>query len=454
MVRRFVSFGVFLGVALCPLLVCAQNADLVHQNVQVNLAPAVTTPTPRLAVPVAQAPAIPAMEATAPVQVAPAAPVAPITSVTPATSAPVAEASAAASPATTTPAVADDPYQVNSVTITIDDPDPSTVRKTAEQQAVTEGFRRLLRALTDPKTWAQDDQIISENDPQSMLERFSIADEQMGPPYKLTLNLHYDRDAVRALLNKLQIPYSEVKAGRVLIVPLLDLPAGMILWEGDNPWKAALAQAISTDSAGHFMLPVGDAREQQALTPEMAAFGAGDVMTEIAHYYNADEAVVARLHMGYGANQNNLVMDANWYGSNSGMQPQTLNLPDKVQSFTADALQPVANEVVASLEQQWRQAYQLNFDKATTLQLTYPDPDLGQLASIESRLENLSIVKSLQLQDISRKALVFNVDLLGSPEKFADQVHGTGLWVTSSNTPQGWLLSTATPQPTDGGVQQ
>src|SRR5690606_11642593 len=138
------------------------------------------------------------------------------------------------------------PYTLDKVVIEIPNADLVKARDQAVALGAAEGFARLLRSLTTQQTWDKHAEIIAQADINLMLERLNVAEERTeGANYTLALSLHFDRQRVRERLTRMEIPFSEVGAGPVLVLPLSDIPNGRMSWEEANPWRMALAEAVN-----------------------------------------------------------------------------------------------------------------------------------------------------------------------------------------------------------------
>src|SRR5690606_4628991 len=266
-----------------------------------------------------------------------------------------------------------------------------------------EGFARLLRSLTTQQTWDKHPEIIAQADINLMLEQFNVVDEKtVGTTYTLTLSLHFNRERVRELLTRLEIPFSEVGAGPVLVLPLFDMPNGRMLWEETNPWRMALAEAVNKVGLVHFILPLGDPREILMLTPEMAAYGASDMIMEIGRYYNARMVAVAHMRPTVVEGQSKLAVDMTWYGAYE-LQPLALEFDNNSEQDFTVIMNQVAEKSLQSLEEEWRKVYLLRFDDKGKITIRMDKPSPRAIEDFLSQIAGVSVVKNVRLEQVSTK---------------------------------------------------
>lgn len=334
------------------------------------------------------------------------------------------------------PVVQSNPYEVPHVTIELTDVEPGAARDKAMKMAVTEGFSRLLRTLTAQDTWSRHEELISRTDPNKLLQRFTIVSEHTRPEYALTLDLVFNRDLVRGLLTKEGIPFSEVAAGPMLVLPLMDMPNGMLLWEENNPWRLALQQAAKKPGLVRFILPLGDAREMLMLTPEMAAFGAADMVAEVGRFYNAQVVVVPRFQLGFTNDGQQMIVDVSWYGP--AMEPRSYTFPYNPAVPLEAALQDVAEKTLMHLEDDWRKQYMLDFDHPGQMTISLPQPTLKGLEKLRKNLAAVAIVKGVRIASAGHSNAILKVDFFGTPERVAEIAKEKGTTLTQNPNSGVW----------------
>jgi hypothetical protein len=334
----------------------------------------------------------------------------------------------------------ENPYVISPVTVQLKNPDPVKARETALAEGVAEGFTRMLRALTAQNTWHRFDEVRARISYDEALEKFNILEEKTGREYELTLELTFNREVMRKVLQELGMPFSEVGAGPVLVLPLIDDPErGLMLWQEDNPWRAALYQAATT-KAGlvRFILPMGDAREMMMLTAEMAAFGAADMIAEVARAYAAEVVVVPRFRVTERMGRRVLDVEATWYGSKA-LDPVVLEFPFPDDMTRQAAIDMAAEKLIFSLEDAWRDIYLLTFDQPGSMMLGYKVPSLTALLDMQARIAAVPIVQKVAVRSVNQAEATFQVDYFGATSRFAALALERGLSITSGR--DGWQVA-------------
>lgn len=334
-------------------------------------------------------------------------------------------------------------YAVNAITVDSDQADVSLARSKAVKKAVKLGFEQLLQNITPVETHVQHIALREQVNYDKILDKFSIVKEVTHPKYLLTVDLFYNRKSVRDLLEKNHIPYSDAGSSKVVVLPLIHLNNKRVLWEENNPWREAMSEAvISSLGPVRFMLPAGGMDEITSVTPEMVAFGAGDVLANLASNYNAENVAVTKAWVSGRVGQvRHVKVDINWYGT-AGFSPTSVDMPLYPGEKLSDILYQVATETLRTMQNQWRNESLVELDRPGRMFLRFNPTGPSDLEKLKSLVGNLSIVKLIKLRVLNTQASLFQVDYFGAPEKLQQALIDRGISVV----PQGSVWSVQLPQ--------
>ncbi|MBA43549.1 MAG: hypothetical protein CMF62_06040 [Magnetococcales bacterium] len=314
-----------------------------------------------------------------------------------------------------TATAANDVYTIDRYEVTLDEQNSARARQEAVEKATREGFAQLLRSLASQNASSKIPEILANTNYNQVLEQYDLLEESTIPQYRAAFKLEFNRAYIRNLLKQYSVAFTEVGAGTVLLLPLLELQMSSLLWEETNPWRVKLEEAAKKSNLVRFVLPLGDPQEMMMLTPEMVAFGASDMIQEVAKRYDAPVAVVARFKMGMLDGQREALLDLTWHGEN--VEPQYLQLPLKSDEGLDAAMTKVAEEAIKALEEAWRKLYVVELDKPGRLLVHYKVGDLQALEGLRKKLSGVAIVNDVLLRAVSKEQSVFQVNYYGTPEK-------------------------------------
>lgn len=318
------------------------------------------------------------------------------------------------------------PYLVKELFVESKVFDPIYSRKNALKQATEEGFYRLLGQLTSASSIESHKEELSKINLDILLKKVHIVTERNDVPYQVTFDLEYDRTAVKDVLTDLKIPFSEISTGRVLLIPLYETEQQTYLWQDNNPWKEQLIKASKQLGLVHFILPTGDVSEMRMLTPEMAAFGAEDILLSVAQGYATETVCVVRARESNTVVGRQLSVEANWYGKDQ-MEPmykeRTLSGTDNITEIRAE----MAASMLKEMEDKWRSLNMLNFDQTTSVLVRYVPVNLSDAQRMRQVFEKLPILKDLWMRMMSQSELVYQIDFYGDVPKLLQQVEALGI---------------------------
>lgn len=314
---------------------------------------------------------------------------------------------------------ATDVYTIDRYEVTLDEDNIARARQEAIDKATKDGFAQLLKSLTAQSSWVKLPEVLGNADYNQVLEQFDIVEETTIPVYHAVLKLEFNRAYIRTLLQRYSIAFTEVSAGIVLLLPLLEMPMSSLLWEETNPWRVKLEEAAKKSNLVKFVLPIGDPQEMMMLTPEMVAFGASDMILEVAKKYDTPVAVVARFKMGMMDGQREALLDLTWHGET--VSPQYLQVPMQSDQGLDAAMTEVAEKAITSLEEAWRKLYVVELDKPERLLVHYKVSDLPALENLRQQISSIPIVNDVMLRAISKKQAVLQINYYGTPDKLKEQ---------------------------------
>lgn len=318
------------------------------------------------------------------------------------------------------------PYLVRALMVESKVFDPIHSRPTALKKATLEGFNRLLGQLTSPKEIEKHKDALEKANLNILLKQVQIVSERTEVPYQVTFDLEYDRDGVKELLTDLKIPFSEVSTGRVLLIPLFEGEEQTYLWQEDNPWRASLTSASQKLGLVNFILPTGDVNEMRMLTPEMAAFGAEDILLSVGESYGTDTVCVVRAKESKTVVGRTFSVEATWYGKEH-MEPiyqyQTIATPDTLETV----MEALAGKVLTNMEDNWRSLNMVDFDKTTSVLVRFSPDSLTDAERLRTAFEKLPVLKDLWLRMMSQKELIYQIDFYGDVAKLLQQVEALGV---------------------------
>ena len=202
----------------------------------------------------------------------------------------------------------------------------------------------------------------------------------------------------------------------------------MLLWEDGNPWRAAWAGLPRADGLVPVIVPIGELADLVLVDARQADEGARERLAQLAERHGAGEVVVAE-----GVVARDLPLDAPTVrvvlrryqgesvrlggGAYSGLGWDAL---DEVLAVAAGATRK-------QIEEEWKEANLLRFDREDSLAAEIPFTSLAEWLDIHGRLTDIALVRKVDVVALSPRFARVVVDYLGDARQLVGALANSGL---------------------------
>lgn len=311
-------------------------------------------------------------------------------------------------------------YTVSGIAVDQQGDTPPGARDAAIAMARRAGFARLLRRLSLP-----DDQgrlpPLSDNQLSDLIAGIEVADEKTGAKrYLARITVRFDPDEIRTLMRRSEIRFSETAAAPVLLLPVFDLGNARLLWDAPNPWRDALAAAISETGAADdrlwpMFMPAGDDQDIAVITAGQALAAAPGPVAALLARYGAGGALIIHGRMQADAIEVNLRR----YSLDTAVDE-----PLRTERFDAQPGEAVellmaraARVLLDDLQENWKIATALDFNQSAALPVSVPIGSLADWLSLRSLLAREPMIRQIDVRTLSVQEAQLVLQYLGTPEK-------------------------------------
>lgn len=303
----------------------------------------------------------------------------------------------------------------------------------AREQALVQGqmqaLRQLLQRLTPPSVHG-DLPMPQASEVQNMVLGVAIEDEKTSAVrYLAKLDVTFMPGAVRAMLDRSGVPYSDTRSRPVVVLPLYyPTPESQpVLWEEPNPWRQVW-QSRAHGVMVPLEVPLGELADVTAVDAQAAARMDEQALAAIAQRYGAQATAVIRAVHQPGRD-----------GAAGALQVALTSDGMLVRDFTTTApvgagetLEQAMERVVSQVEQQYEQAWK---DQALAFAagsghmtaLVMLNGGLQQWLEVRRTLDRTPPIRSWTLQALSRDRAQLALDHAGTPEQLATLLGHQGL---------------------------
>ncbi len=333
-------------------------------------------------------------------------------------------------------------YEVHGIDVDATADNASAARDKAIAQGAQKGLEQLLKNLT-----GNDDSRIlppvTEKSAGALVQDFSVESERAsGTRYIARLGFRFKGDGVRALLASGGAHYVGTRAGLTLVVPVYRSAAGDLLWQAENPWRAAWKNGVAQATLVPVVVPDGSADDAQAFTA--ADLQDADKLAALAQRYKADNAVIviATAVSPTGDPGQGLQIDL----AGGGGTPEDLHSPGG--ATPAEALANGVGATLSALDQAWKQ-HVLKGAPGPIAFKSAPLPATGDAATapvtgnqyalravltgpadwsiIRTKLSQIDGIQRVMLRSLSRDEAIVVVSIPGDDQQLAQILAAGGV---------------------------
>ena len=300
-------------------------------------------------------------------------------------------------------AVAVDPaFTIAGVAVDVTAEDATMARIEALAQGQRLSFRRLLERLV---SLADYDRLPTPPVPviTELVRGFEVADERVGPDrYIASLTFHFKPQEVGRLLRDYNIPYAASASEPIIVLPLFRRSGELMLWEDGNPWRAAWARLTPSNSLVPVIVPFGELVDMEIISAVQAEAGDRERLDRLSERYGAGEAII---------------IDAVESGISPAGGPRVAVTVRRFQGpgvrvaggtydgMMSDSLEQVlalaAMTTRGQLEDEWKEANLLRFDRESSLAIDIPLKGISDWLDIRDRLAGITLIRKLEITALS-----------------------------------------------------
>lgn len=293
----------------------------------------------------------------------------------------------------------------------------------ARNQALRDGQRRALTQVLRRITLRKDHAGLPKPDDKAiahLVASMQISGEKTSSVrYLAQLTVRFHRSAIRDLLRGAGFSFSETRAKPTLVLPVLEKGAVLSLFEDSNIWRRAWGRLdLPPDTLFPLQLPTGDRNDITTVAAKAALAGSEEQIKAIARRYGVDNVLVAHavLNINLAAGGVPRIRVNLLRLTRRGKSTEVVDYNVKVGDDLDGAMDRIAQRVAMDQLEQWKRRTQLSFDADTNLSAQVPLSGLTDWLTIRRRLNTSAMVRSIELQGISRQDAQVVIDYLGDTD--------------------------------------
>jgi hypothetical protein len=331
-------------------------------------------------------------------------------------------------------------YSVAKVSVTADADNAVAAKEKALAEAQQIALHRLLKRMTNWRSHAKLP-VLTDEMVEKMVEGLSVRRESnSNTRYIAMLDFNFEPNAVRDILNRFNIPYTDQQAAQILMLPIM-VEGGAVRPGTSNAWY----QALSNVDSEHALTPVKLASPRDDVTASMVSdlgTKAQSVFESLKYQYRSENLVLAVADVDPKTTQLRLrLLGQDAVGPFS--LSRTFRIPERDVDYTAAIAAQVAVMVIEGRWKTTRLASQgalAGSADLETIALTAQFSGLKAWQEMRARLQKVPGVQGLDIKALNARGASITVDYPGGAARLAQAAQSQGL--TLEQRGQEWLLVT------------
>lgn len=331
-------------------------------------------------------------------------------------------------------------YSVAKVSVTVDAADAVTAKEKALAEAQQIALHRLLKRMTSWRSHAKLP-VLTDEMVERMVEGMSVRRESnSNTRYIAMLDFNFEPNAVRDILNRFNIAYTDQQAPEVLLLPVM-IEGGAVRPGTNNAWYTALSGV----DGEHALAPVKLASPRDDITASMIGdlgSNARSVFESLKYQYRSENLVLAVAEVDPKATELRLrLLGQDAVGGFT--LTRTFHIVDR---DVDDAATMAAQVAVKVIEGRWKttrlasQGALAGSADLETIELNAQFSGLKAWQEMRARLQKVPGLQGLDVKTLTARGASITVDFPGGAPRLAQAAQSQGLALEQRG--QEWLLVT------------
>jgi hypothetical protein len=315
----------------------------------------------------------------------------------------------------------------------------------AKKEGIAKAQRIALRAVLQRLTLQVDHDglpAIDDKTVVSLLRDYTITQEKFGGDrYLARLNVRFHAKEVRKFLRAAGTSYAETVSPAVVVLPVLQRRRSLVLWDDPNPWFDAWSNQPPPSGLVPMILPQRDLSDVSVIDARDALGGDAEKISAIAGKYSARGAIVMHAR-AEGSRSSGLGLSVTATRHHPGEGPVELK-----RNYTAPAgveeaafYDWVAGQVIAYIEETWKQENLQQVGVTTTVRVVVPLTGLGDWVAVRNTMEAVPTIDRFKLSRLSVQEAEVTVTVNGEPEQLQKALARKGLDMEYAVERSAWVV--------------
>lgn len=303
----------------------------------------------------------------------------------------------------------------------------------ARQQALQQAEKRAFYALMQRLALREDQERIPElgqEDIQSYVRDFSVVSEKASSVrYIATLSYRFKPEEIRQFLRAFGVPFAETESKPVVVLPVLEVGARVLLWDSPNPWRRGWGERRTPQGLVPLYLPLGDLSDITTIGAAEALAGDTAKLNTIAERYGAAQSIVAHANISIEPSTGQQIATITLLRPSNPLpiDQRSKTYTQRADESVTEMLSRLTEETAQQIEDAWKRENVIWTEGTGVLAVTVPITGLSDWLSVKKQLADVAIIRRAEIVLMSRDQVRVNIHYAGGPDQLTTALEQTNL---------------------------
>lgn len=303
----------------------------------------------------------------------------------------------------------------------------AAARLTALAKAEEEAYEKLLAKLTQEEDRARLPEL-SLSERQALISGIELVSEQTSSRrYLATLNVRFEPTLVSNFFAEYQVPHILAAGRSILVLHAHKRGLENVFWVPDASVENARGNVDWVNRIRDYKFALGSLRERLALSAEQVQAFDHDAALKVTSINNLDSALVIATEKQFKAD-GAASLRYKFYATDSLTTGE--GVVDLLSSSSNDeeiGLAQIYGKVLTQIDEAWRERLLVDTGEQATISVLVPTQTSAKWAEIKNKIDGISLVKSVVVDEISVPVSRITVAYTGKQSQLAFALQFAGL---------------------------
>lgn len=303
----------------------------------------------------------------------------------------------------------------------------AAARLTALAKAEEEAYEKLLAKLTQEEDRARLPEL-SLSERQALISGIELVSEQTSSRrYLATLNVRFEPTLVSNFFAEYQVPHILAAGRSILVLHAHKRGLENVFWVPDASVENARGNVDWVNRIRDYKFALGSLRERLALSAEQVQAFDHDAALKVTSINNLDSALVIATEKQFKAD-GAASLRYKFYATDSLTTGE--GVVDLLSSSSNDeeiGLAQIYGKVLTQIDEAWRERLLVDTGEQATISVLVPTQTSAKWAEIKNKIDGISLVKSVVMDEISVPVSRITVTYTGKQSQLAFALQFAGL---------------------------